>query len=56
VNDAAELIRAIADLVWPAIVVFVLWMYKPQVVGILRRLRILATETASSEDIVSGLA
>jgi Short C-terminal domain len=54
-NDAAELIRAIAALIWPAIVIFLLWAYKPEVVSILRRLRLLTTETASNDDVVSKL-
>jgi hypothetical protein len=59
VDDTPDLIRAIADLfgtfLWPALVAFLLWVYKPEVVGILRRLRLLATEPASPEDIVSKL-
>jgi hypothetical protein len=54
-SDAAELIRALADLAWPAIVVFLLWWYKPEVVGILRRIRLLATEPPSRDDVVSKL-
>jgi hypothetical protein len=59
VSDTADLIRAIADLVgtflWPAVLVFLLWAYKPEVVGILRRLRVLGSEPASPEDMASKL-
>ena len=54
-NDAAELIHAIADLLWPAIVVVLLWMYKPEVVGMLHRLRLLTGAAASTDDIASRL-
>lgn len=42
-DQAAELISAIAELVgailWPAVVFLLLWAYKPEVIGLLRRLR-----------------
>jgi hypothetical protein len=50
-NDAAELIRAIADLLWPAIVLFLLWVYKPEVVSILRRLRVVPSSPDSSDPV-----
>lgn len=38
-DAVAELIRALAALAWPAVAAFFLWVYKPEVVGLLRRLR-----------------
>ncbi|MGH2451705.1 MAG: SHOCT domain-containing protein [Candidatus Limnocylindria bacterium] len=48
----ADLVGAV---LWPALVAFLLWVYKPEVVGMLRRLRLLTTEPGSTEDIASRL-
>jgi hypothetical protein len=54
-NDAADVIRAIADLLWPAIVLVLLWVYRPEVVGMLRRLRVFASTPTPSDDPVDRL-
>jgi hypothetical protein len=48
-SDAADLISAISDLLWPLIVLALLFIYRPQVVGALRRLRRLSFPGGSAE-------